>query len=186
MFLPAVPLETKLLIAAALLLAGFATGWQVHSWKVGAAQAKQVRQDVKTAAKIADESAQIITQRDEAKENTITIYRTIKEKIHAQNDRRMCFGADALSLWNAAIAGANQYRAEPAETPETNDPTNPTVQADSSTKATAPEPVSINVQQVLSNAADNFETCHQNSIDHNALIDRVESLKGKMCVCGGQ
>lgn len=159
-------LQTKLLIAIGLLLAGFATGWQVHGWKYDAAESNQIKQDIKQGAKIAEESAPIITKRDEAKDNTVIVYRTIKERINAEPDNRVCFTNDSLSMWNDAIAGADSDRSKPAEKADT-------------VEATA------TVREVLNNAADNFETCNLNSLDHNALIDKVESLKGKMCVCNG-
>ena len=79
----------------------------------------------------------------------------------------MCFAdAESLSLWNRAIAGADTIRAEPAR------------------EATENADVIATVEQVLTNAAENFETCNSNAIKHNALIDKVDSLQGKMCVCG--
>ena len=72
----------------------------------------------------------------------------------------MCFSPESLSLWNRAIAGADSNRAEP------------TREAAAIDTATS--------KQILSNASDNFETCNSNSVKHNALIDKIDTLKGKM------
>ena len=47
----------------------------------------------------------------------------------------------------------------------------------------APQP-GLEPEQVLSNAADNFETCNLNAIDHDRLVDVLNIYKGRMCICG--
>jgi len=160
-----ISLQTKILIAIGLLVIGFGTGWMVKGKFYAAAEVSQVKQDIKQGTKLAEESAPIITKRDEAKDKTLVVYRDIKERNNNAPDNRVCFTSDSLSMWNDAIAGANSDRPKPVE-------------------KTEPVEATATVREIINNAADNFETCNLNSLDHNALIDKVESLKGKMCVCG--
>ena len=75
------------------------------------------------------------------------------------------FTSDSLKLWNDSIAGADNNRTEPAG------------------EAAKNAAVVATVEEVLTNAAENFETCNGNAVKHNALIDKVETLKNKMCIC---
>lgn len=161
-------LQVKLLIAGGLFLAGLATGWLVHGWKTDAGATKVINAQVTQATTLQRESAPIIEKKVEALQKTQIVYRTIKEKVYEKNDDRICFDADSLSLWNSAIAGADSDRAEPVREAAENDT------------------VVANVEEVLINAADNFETCNNNNIKHEALISKIKSLDGKMCVCGGE
>ena len=165
-FIMNLSLQTKLFMIAGVVIVSFAAGWQVHGWKYKATQGVSLGKQLKTSDSLAkDTKAQVkITQKNLA--DTKIIYRTIKERIHDENDNRICFAdAAALGLWNDAIAGKNTPRpiatGAPAET----------------------NAIIATVEEVLSNAADNFETCNTNAIHHNALIDRIEALDGKMCVC---
>lgn len=164
-FFSGLSLSTKVFMIAAVFLGGLATGWQIHGWKTDAGIARSTKTQIKTATALGNESKPIIEKKVAEEQKTQIVYRTIREKIYEKNDTGICFDAESLKLWNDAIAGADNYRSKPARTPATDDAV-------------------ANVEQVLSNAADNFETCNRNSIKHNALIEKVESLQGKICVCG--
>ena len=162
LFLSGLSLQVKVLMIASIVITSFASGWTVHGWRTQAKVATSLGKQIKTADKLA------IVIKSEAKQaqvevaKTKIIYRTIKEKINDENDTRICFAdATALGLWNDAIAGKNTDRSSVASTP----------------------PSVTTVEAVLTNATKNFETCNTNSINHNALIDTIEGLNGKMCVC---
>ena len=164
LFISGLSLHVKALIIAGIVIASFASGWTVHGWRTQAKVATSLGKQIKTADKLA------IVIKSEAKQaqvevaKTKIIYRTIKEKINDENDTRICFAdATALGLWNDAVSGKNTDRSSVAATPTTIEP--------------------ITTKEVLTNAAENFETCNTNSINHNALIDTIEGLNGKMCVC---
>ncbi|MFL9610170.1 hypothetical protein ACKF11_08815 [Methylobacillus sp. Pita2] len=152
----------------AVFLVGIALGWQVQGWRKDARQAHGITQAPKTAQKLTTESVKIETKKQEHLQQTRIVYRTIRERINDAPDHRVCFDDNAVRLWNDAIAGADLYRPEPAgETRETD----------------TTEVVEATTTEILNNAANNYETCNANSIKHNALIDKIESLQGKMCVC---
>ena len=163
-------MQAKTLLILGVFMGGIALGWQTHGWKTKAVVATGLGKQIKTATALQNASKPIIEHKIALEQATKIVYRTIKEKIYEQNNTGVCFNNDALSLWNSAIAGADSHRAEPSRAP-------------TETNATKPEETAT-VEQVLVNAADNFETCNSNAIKHNALIDKVESLQGKMCVCG--
>ncbi|PPC86677.1 MAG: hypothetical protein CTY37_05325 [Methylotenera sp.] len=159
-------LQTKALLIAGVFIAGFTTGWQVHGWKTKAGQGASLSKQLKTSDTIANNNKKIVKEAQTAITETKIIYRTIKERIHDENDTRICFAdSTALGLWNDAIAGKDSPR--PIATGKTSEP----------------YAIDATVEQVLSNATENFETCNTNSIKHNALIDAVNALDGKMCVC---
>lgn len=165
--------QTKLIAIAALCIASFATGWQVHGWKTDAGLAHTLTKAEKTRQNIDSAQGKIVKDAQKAESETKIVYRTIREQIHEKNDNRVCFAdADSLSLWNRAIAGADTHRPEPAAATDQAGATDP---GNAATIAT--------VEQVLTNAAENFQICNENAIRHNALIDAVETLQGKMCVC---
>lgn len=163
-------IATNLKNNAALILivalVSFASGWTIHSWKTDAGKLTGVQKQVKQAEALNNESKPIIEKKADSLQKSEVIYRTIREKIYEKNDTGICFDADSLSLWNNSIAGADIHRPELAR------------------EAAENEAVVANVTEVLTNAADNFKTCNDNIIKHNALIDKAESLNGKMCVCG--
>ena len=159
-------LQTKALLIGAVLIAGFVAGWQVHGWKTDAAQGNALGKQIKQSTTLQNESKPIIEKKIADLQKTEVIYKTIREKVYEKNDTGICFDAQSLSLWNDAIAGADSDRSEPSRAPTEN------------------EAVIANVEEVLINASYNFETCNKNIIKHNALINKVESLQGKMCVCG--
>ncbi|TFW71417.1 hypothetical protein C3Y98_04745 [Methylotenera oryzisoli] len=164
-FLSGLSLQTKALIAIGLFLSGLASGWVVHGWKTDSSAAKSINNQIKTATALQNESKPIINKKINDLQKAEIVYRTIKEKIYEKNDTDICFDAESLSLWNSAIAGADSNRPEPAR------------------EAAENEAIVASVEEVLVNASDNFETCNKNIIKHNALIDKVESLDGKMCAC---
>lgn len=159
-------IQTKILIAILILTIGFASGFKVAGWFYKADEASTIKTDLKVADTIADDTKKEVKQMQNEKQDTKIIYRTIREKIQDENDTRICFAdSTALGLWNEAIAGKDKDR--PVATGKTAEP----------------YAIVATVEQVLTNASDNFETCNTNSINHNALIDRIEALDGKMCVC---
>lgn len=163
------PIPNKTILLIGLFLAGFATGWQVHGWKTKSDQAHSIAKTEKVAQNATGEADKVVVSAQKQQAESKTVYRTIKEKINDKNDHRVCFAdAESLQLWNSAIAGADSHRPEPA---------GETSQADTTQNLAA------SVEQVLSNATDNFQICNENAIKHNALIDAVEVYKGKMCVC---
>ena len=155
-------LQAKALLVAGIAISSFIGGWQVHGWRTQAKQATSITKQIKTSDKLSTVIKQEAKQAQVAVAETKIIYRTIKEKISHENDTRICFADQfALSLWNDAISGKNTDRSS--------------VASEATTTTT--------VEQVLTNATENFETCNTNSINHNALIDTIEGLNGKMCVC---
>lgn len=158
--------QTKLIAIGALCVACFVAGWRVHGWKTAAAQGHSIAKQEKTRQNAIVEVDKIVQDQQKREVQTKIVYRTIRERINEKDDKRICFAdADALQLWNDAIAGADQHRSE------------------SAAAATENAAVIATVEQVLSNAADNFQICNENAIKHNALIDAVNVYKGKMCVC---
>jgi len=126
----------------------------------------KVKDDLNLTNILTSETIPIVSRRDADSVKERIVYRTIKEKVNALPSDNVCFTADSLHLWNQAIIGAGKDSDRPKSDDKAGD-------TDTAT-----------VKQVLINGAENFETCKQNSIKHNALIDKVESLTGKMCVCG--
>lgn len=159
-------LQTKILIAILILTIGFASGFKVAGWFYKSDEADDIKAQLKTSDTIADDTKKEVKQAQSDKQDTKIIYRNIYKRIQDENDNRICFAdSTALGLWNEAIAGKNSDR--PIATG----------------KASEPYAIVATVEQVLTNASENFETCNTNSINHNALIDRIEALDGKMCVC---
>lgn len=158
--------QTKLIAIGALCIASFVGGWRVHGWKTEAGQGRSITKQEITRQNAIVEVGKIVQAQQKQEVETKIVYRTIRERINEKDDKRICFAdADALSVWNDAIAGADQHRREPAA------------------ETTENAAVIATVEQVLTNAADNFQICNENAIKHNALIDAVEVYKGKMCVC---
>ena len=156
-------LQVKALMIVGIAIASFTGGWKVHGWRTDAKQGHSITKQIKTSQSLAKD-AETIIQTKIVKEREIQyVYRDIKNKISNLDDNRVCFTAESLGLWNRAIAGADSNRAEPAGTPASTD--------------------TASAKEVINNAADNFETCNSNSVKHNALIDKIGTLKDKMCVC---
>jgi hypothetical protein len=168
-FLGGLSTPVKIYLMAGLAIAAFMLGWTVHDWKTDAGQARSLDSQIKTATTLQNASAPIIEKKAADLAETRVVYRTIKEKVYEKNDNRICFDAESLSLWNRAIEGANSDRSE---------------SDGASGKDDSTERYIATTEQVLINAADNYDICNSNNIKHNALLDKLETLKGKMCVCG--
>jgi len=164
-FIAGLGLKVKAAIIGVLILGAFIAGWKVHGWKTDAGIANGINRDLKTSQTLNVQSEKIIETKLAKEQEIKIVYRDIKHEIREQADDRICFTHDSLQLWNAAITGADSHRAEPAGT------------------ATENAAVVATVEEVLTNAAENFETCNSNSVKHNALLDKLETLKGRMCVC---
>jgi len=158
--------QTKLIVIAALCLSSFVAGWQVHGWKFKASQGVSIAKQEKTRQNAINEVGEIVQAQQKQEIETRIVYRNIRERINEKDDKRICFAdSDALSVWNDAIAGANQHRRESIAEVREN------------------EAVVATVEQVLTNATDNYETCNRNADKHDALVDALNVYKGKMCVC---
>lgn len=161
----------KLAAYATLAVVFFMAGWTVHGWKTDAGIARTITKAEKTRQTAQDKVVAVVQKAQINQAATKIIYRSIRERINEKNDNRVCFDdAESLQLWNRSIAGADQYRSEPARA--------------SDQIGTAENAAAIaTVEQVLTNAAENFQICNENAIKHNALIDSIEVYTGKMCVC---
>ena len=164
-FISGLSLQIKAAIIGILILGAFVAGWQVHGWKTDAGIANGINRDLKTSHTLGTQAEKIIEAKQVKEQEIKIVYRDIYHKIREQADDRICFTHDSLQLWNAAITGADSNRTKPAG------------------EATENAAVIATVEEVLTNAAENFETCNSNSVKHNALIDKIDALKGKMCVC---
>jgi hypothetical protein len=162
--------QTKAIVMVAFLLGAFAAGWQVHEWKTEASLARSIAQAEKTRSGLITKGEKIVEKLQTQEKEIRYVYKTIYQKIRDANDDRVCFDHESLSLWNQAIAGADRHRENANRTPSPDD-------------TAENQAVIATVEQVLENAAQNFEICHSNAAKHNALIDKVESLQGNMCVC---
>ena len=156
-------LQIKALLIVGIAIASFASGWKVHGWRTDAKQGHSITKQIKASDSLAKEAKTIIETKIVKEREIQYVYRDIKNKISNLDDNRVCFTNESLSLWNRAIAGADSNRAEPTRETATID--------------------TASAKEVINNAADNFETCNSNSVKHNALIDKIETLDGKMCVC---
>lgn len=176
-FISGISWQTKLVAIIALAAVSFATGWRVHGWKTEAGVTHTIANAEKTRHSDEKKQGDIVNDKQDKQAQVKIIYRTIREKINDQNDQRVCFTAESLQLWNAAI-GANTdiYRREPAGEAETADT------AERQQGKTGQDLVAT-VEETLTNATDNFEICTDNSVKHLALIERMRSLQGKMCYC---
>jgi len=164
-FISGLSAQIKIGLIAILVIGAFISGWKVHGWKTDAGIANSINRDLKTGQTLNAQSGKIIETKLAKEQEIKIVYRDIKHEIREQADDRICFTHDSLQLWNAAIAGADSHRAEPTGAAAEN------------------AAVVATVEEILTNAAENFETCNSNSVKHNALLDKLETLKGKMCVC---
>lgn len=175
-FISGISWQTKLVTILSACAICFAFGWHVHGWKTDAGVTNTIAKVEKTRQSDEKKQADIVGEKQESEQQVKIIYRTIREKIHDQNDQSVCFTAESLQLWNDAI-GANTdiHRRKPAGEAETASATER--QRDEG------QDIVATVEDTLTNATDNFETCTDNSVKHLALIERVRSLQGKMCYC---
>lgn len=167
-FLSGLSGKLKISLIAVIIIGSFIAGWKVHGWKIDAGIARSIDREIKTSVTISNEAQKIIENKQAKEQEIKIVYRDIHHKIREQADDRVCFTHDSLQLWNAAITGANNNRAKP------------------NGEAAENAAVIATVEDVLTNAAYNFETCNTNSVKHNALIDKLETLKGKICVCSSE
>lgn len=170
----------KLILFGCILLIGFCAGWEVHDWKTKAELTHTIAKQEKNRHILLQDQAKIVADGDKQEKADREKFSGIREKINDQNDQSICFNAESLKLWNDAIgANADSYRrgaineagTAEAATRESKEPE----QSNSEYVAT--------VEQVLSNAAENFETCTRNTNNHLALIEAVRGINDKMCVC---
>ncbi len=162
--------QTKALLLLALMLAAFSAGWQVHGWKNDAELTRSIARAEKTRSGLITKGEKIVENLQTQEKEIRYVYKTIYQKIRDTHDDRVCFTHESLSLWNEAIAGENRNRTNTDAAPSA---------ADTAENQT----LVATVEQVLDNAAQNFEVCNSNAAKHNALIDKLETLKGNMCVC---
>lgn len=174
-FLSGFTWQTKLIATAALCVAFFLAGWTIHGWKTDAAIARSIPKAIKTAQIARKKVEPIVVEKVKEIVRTEIVYRDLRRDINEKNDQRICFADTAAwQLYNRAITGTDQYRPEhpgAAGGPDT-------VKGEESSGE-----IVATVTDVLTNAAENYETCRKNSIKHNALIDYVEGIKDKMCYC---
>ena len=156
-------LQIKALLIAGIAIASFTGGWKVHGWRTDAKQGHSIAKQIKTGQELTNASEPIIITKIQKEKEIKYVYRDIRTENNTLDDNSVCFTAESLSLWNRAIAGADSNRTEPVREAATVD--------------------TASAKEVIANAADNFETCNSNSVKHNALIDKIDTLKGKMCVC---
>lgn len=174
-FISGITWQTKLVTILSACAICFALGWRVHGWKTKADLTTTIAKAEKTRHSDEKKQGDIVAKKQDTKQQVKIIYRTIREKIHDQNDQSVCFTAESLKLWNDAIgANTDLYRRKPAGEAKTTDTTE---------RQDEGKDIIATVEDTLTNATDNFETCTDNSVKHLALIERVRSLQGKMCYC---
>ena len=164
-YISALGWQAKALLIISLVICSFVGGWQVHGWRTDADLSRSIAKQLKTSHTLTTQAEKIIKTKQAKEQEIKIVYRDIYHKITEQNDNRICFTSDSLKLWNDSIAGADNNRTEPAG------------------EAAKNAAVVATVEEVLTNAAENFEACNGNAVKHNALIDKVETLKNKMCIC---
>ncbi|PPD12175.1 hypothetical protein [Methylophilus sp.] len=179
-FINGISWQTKLVTILSACAICFALGWRVHGWKTDSSVIHTIAKQEKTRQILQQDQAKIVADGDKQEEADRAKFSVIREKINDQNDQSICFNAESLKLWNDAIgANADSYRrrvinetgSTEAATGESKEPERP----NSEYVAT--------VEQVLINAAENFETCTRNTNNHLALIEAVRGINDKMCVC---
>lgn len=163
--------QFQLIIIGVVFVTGFLTGWRVHGWKTDASEYHGIKQVEKVRQKDAVQAAKIVDSNEKTKEVIRYVYKTIYKKAETVGDaNNICFTDDSLRLWNDSIAAANSYRKEPIAEIETDD-------------STETSELVATVEEVLKNGIENTESCALNAQDHDALVDRIESLDGQMCYC---
>jgi hypothetical protein len=147
-----------------LAIGSFIGGWTVHGWKTDAGLARSIDKQLSTASDLGKKAEGIIEHKQDNEKEIQYVYRDVVKKIYELPADNVCFTNDSLQLWNRAIAGADSDRTKP-------------------TGETTEDDTVATVKEVLLNAASNYQICNSNSNKHNALIDKLDTLKGKMCVC---
>ena len=104
-------LQTKALLIIGVFIFGFGAGYKVSGAFKKAGEGASIKAQLKTVDIIQADTKKAVQQVQTKLIETKIIYRTIKEKIHAENDTRICFADNvALSLWNESIAGKDSPR----------------------------------------------------------------------------
>lgn len=160
-----VSIQAKLIVLAVIVAVSFTTGWKVRGWFHDSQQVKATVEAKKIVKEALPKVEQNINAFEDKQVKERIVYRTIREKINESTTGNICFNPDSLSLWNDAIAGANNDKSEPT------------------TRPGAVEENSATDEEILANATDNYETCNRNSDRQRALIKELNIYKGKMCVC---
>lgn len=175
-------LSTKALLIGAVFLAGLFSGYKITTWRADAHKLTDVEKKVAVSTEVQKASAPIIQKRDARAKEIQIEYRYIHDQINNLPDaNNICFNNDSLQLWNNAIQGrSDSNRGELAGRTSTTDSAGT---SDKGSEAQYQDEVKINVGQLLHNATSNFETCQDNNNKHHALISKIRSLEGKMCVC---
>lgn len=172
--------QTKLVAIIALAVVSFASGWRVHSWKTDAGIVHAVAKQEKTRQSLQQGQAAILDAGDKQDKSDRAAFSKIREKINDQNDQSICFNAESLKLWNDAIgANTNSYRRRPSDQAGPSE----TAAGEGERSGESSGEIVATVEQVLSNAAENFETCTRNTNKHLQLIEAVKSINDKACVC---
>jgi hypothetical protein len=165
-----IPTQFKIAAIAVIAFVSFAAGWRVHAWRTDAALVHSINRTEKTRQNDIVQADKIVKTVEVEKEVIRYVTNTIIKEIPALPDAdSVCFTHESLGMWNRSISAANSYR------PSADAKTEAIETADSEEVAT--------VKEVLINAAENNAVCGENAANHNALIDRLESLDGKMCYC---
>lgn len=179
-FISGITWQTKLIAIISLVAIAFAAGWRVHGWKTDAGVTHAIAKQEKTRQSLQQDKVKIVSDGDKQEKTDRAKFSDIREKINDQNDQSICFNAESLKLWNDAIsANQDSYRrraidqAGPVEA----------IERESDRDARENTEVVASVEQVLNNAAENFETCTRNTNKHLQLIDAVRAINDKMCVC---
>lgn len=164
--------QTKAMLYLAIAFAAFCGGWKVHAWKTDAALARSINRTEITRQKDIAQAGKIVKNVETQKEVIRYVTKEIIKEIPALPDAdHVCFTNESLSLWNRAIASTDNDRTKPDDAAKTAD------------SAETNFEVIATVEDVLENATENYAVCNENAANHNALIDRLESLEGKMCYC---
>ena len=148
-----------LLIAIAIALTvGMFSGYKITSWRYDAELSEQLKAEAKLTKKYQEQVKAAAKALQEKSAETEIIYRTIKEKVYVTTTNSVCFGTDAVRVWNAAIE---------AVSPETTRTSEKTSRSDPSQGATD--------REVLENHVENAKLWKEQRDQLNAIIDFVEN-----------
>lgn len=172
--------QTKLVTVISLCAIAFALGWRVHGWKTDAGVTRTIAKQEKTRQSLQQGQAKIVGNGDKQEKADRAKFSEIRGKINDKNDQSICFDAHSLKLWNDAIsANTDSYRRRAVvETGSVE-----TLEREGDRAGESDTEVVASVEQVLTNAAENFETCTRNMNKHLQLIDAVRAINDKICIC---
>jgi len=153
-----IPLNIKSIVIGVVLLITFLAGWTTNGWRHDANLKKALQETIQLQKVYDDYAREVTTKFQNQQAEQVIVYRDLKRKVSDVTDDRICFAdGNALSVWNAALAGV---------------PNTPT--------GTTKTPTSTNTvtdEQVLTNAVENFEQAKAIRDQLNALIDWYENNK---------